>query len=157
VDWRLGSAGFRHGVMFGLGSACCYAGYLVALRKLQHNAGLGARVSNMATVSVCCATFLGVIALVQGESFAIPDAPSLGLLVSLGIIGQVLAWVLMSGALPRVRHSLASLLLLLQPVLASVWDVLFFRHPVTALQASGAAVTLAAIYLGTMVSPEESA
>jgi len=155
VDWRLGSAGFRTGVLFGLGSACCYAGYLVALRKLQHGAGLGGRVSNMATVSVCCAAFLGVIALVQRESFAIPDAPSLGLLVSLGVIGQVLAWVLMSGALPRVRHSLASLLLLLQPVLASIWDVLFFKHPVTVLQAAGAAVTLGAIYLGTVANQDE--
>jgi drug/metabolite transporter (DMT)-like permease len=149
VDWRLGSAGFRHGVLFGLGSACCYTGYLVALRKLQHGAKLGGRVSNMATVSVCCAAFLGVIALVQGESFGIPNASSLGLLVSLGVIGQVLAWVLMSSGLPRVRHSLAGLVLLLQPLLASVWDVLFFHRPTTALQAAGAAVTLGAIYLGT--------
>jgi drug/metabolite transporter (DMT)-like permease len=155
VDWRLGSAGFRHGVLFGLGSACCYAGYLVALRKLQHGAALVGRVSNMATVSVCCAAFLGVIALLQGESFGIPNAGSFGLLVSLGIIGQVLAWVLMSGGLPRVRHSLASLTLLLQPLLASFWDVLFFKHPVTTLQAVGAAITLGAIYLGTMAGPAE--
>ncbi len=155
VDWRLGGAGFRHGVLFGLGSACCYAGYLVALRKLQHGAVLGGRVSNMATVSVCCAAFLGVIALVQGESFGVPNAGSFGLLVSLGIIGQVLAWVLMSGGLPRVRHSLASLTLLLQPLLASFWDVLFFKHPVSVLQAAGAAVTLGAIYLGTLAGPDE--
>ena len=157
VDWRLGSPAFRLGVVFGLGSAFCYAGYLVALRRLQHGAGLGARVSNMATVSVCCAAFLGVIALVQRENFAIPNASSLGLLVALGVIGQVLAWVLMSGGLPRVRHSLASLLLLLQPVLASAWDVLFFKHPVTVLQAAGAVVTLGAIYLGTIASQAESA
>jgi len=157
VDWRLGSPGFRHGVLFGLGSAFCYAGYLVALRRLQHGAGLGGRVSNMATVSVCCAAFLGVIALVQRESFRIPEARSLGLLVALGVIGQVLAWVLMSSGLPKVRHSLASLVLLLQPLLASVWDVLFFRHPVTVLQAIGAAVTLGAIYLGATAGPPESA
>lgn len=111
----------------------------------------------MATVSVCCAAFLGIIALVQRESFSIPNAPSLGLLVSLGVIGQVLAWVLMSGGLPRARHSLASLTLLLQPLLASVWDVLFFKHPATAPQAVGAAVTLIAIYLGTAASPAEAA
>lgn len=157
IDWRLGSPAFRLGVVFGLGSAFCYAGYLVALRRLQHGAGLGARVSNMATVSVCCAAFLGVIALVQREDFAIPNASSLGLLVALGVIGQVLAWVLMSGGLPRVRHSLASLLLLLQPVLASAWDVLFFKHPVTVLQVAGAVVTLGAIYLGTIASQAESA
>lgn len=157
VDWRLGSSGFRHGVLFGLGSACCYTGYLIALRKLQHGTGLGGRVSNMATVSVCCAAFLGIIALVQRESFMIPNAPSLGLLVALGVIGQVLAWVLMSGGLPRVRRSLAGLTLLLQPLLASVWDVLFFKHPVTILQAAGAAVTLVAIYLGTTAGPAEAA
>jgi drug/metabolite transporter (DMT)-like permease len=109
----------------------------------------------MATVSVCCAAFLGVIALVQRENFAIPNAPSLGLLVSLGVIGQVLAWVLMSGGLPRVRRSLAGLTLLLQPLLASVWDVLFFKHPVTILQGAGAVVTLAAIYLGTAAEPSD--
>lgn len=157
VDWRLGSAAFRHGVAFGLGSAFCYAGYLVALRKLQHGAGLRERVSNMATVSVCCAAFLGVIGLIQRESFGIDDGRSLGLLVALGIVGQVLAWVLMSSGLPRVRHSLASLVLLLQPLLASVWDVLFFKHPVTVLQAVGAAVTLGAIYLGTTAGPPDSA
>ena len=107
----------------------------------------------MATVSVCCATFLGIIALVQRECFTVPNASSLGLLVSLGVIGQVLAWVLMSGGLPRVRRSLAGLTLLLHPLLASVWDVLFFRHPVTILQGAGAVVTLFAIYLGTTAGP----
>jgi len=155
VDWRLGSTGFRHGVLFGLGSACCYTGYLVALRRLQHSAGLAGRVSNMATVSACCAGFLGIIALIQRESFGIPDVPSLGLLLALGVIGQVLAWVLMSGGLPRVRRSLAGLLLLLQPLLAAVWDVVFFRHPVSFMQAAGATVTLLAIYLGTIAGPAE--
>jgi drug/metabolite transporter (DMT)-like permease len=157
VDWRLGSTGFRLGVVFGLASAFCYTGYLVALRRLQHGAGLSGRVSNMATVSLCCAFFLGIIALTQHESFRIQDTPSLGLLLALGVIGQVLAWVLMSGGLPRVRRSLVGLTLLLQPLLASVWDVLFFKHPVTILQGAGAAVTLAAIYLGTTASPSDAA
>lgn len=155
VEWRLGSSGFRLGVAFGLASAFCYTGYLVALRRLQHGAGLGSRVSNMASVSVCCAVFLGIIALTQRESFRIQDTRSLGMLVALGVIGQVLAWVLMSGGLPRVRRSLAGLTLLLQPLLASVWDVLFFHRPVTILQAVGAAVTLGAIYLGTAAEPSD--
>jgi drug/metabolite transporter (DMT)-like permease len=155
VDWRFASPAFRLGIVFGLGSAFCYAGYLVALRKLQRGAGLRARVSNMATVSVGCAFFLGIIALTQRESFRIQDALSFGLLVVLGVIGQVLAWVLMSGGLPRVRRSLAGLTLLLQPLLASVWDVLFFHRPVTALQVIGGAVTLGAIYLGTTAVPSD--
>ena len=38
ADWRLGSPAFRLGVVFGLASACCYTGYLVALRRLQRGA-----------------------------------------------------------------------------------------------------------------------
>ena len=155
ADWRTGGAGFRWGVVFGLASACCYTGYLVALRRLQLGAALVGRVANMSVVSLACAGFLGVIALVQRESFAIPNASSLGLLVALGVIGQVLAWVLMSAGLPKVRHSVAGLVLLLQPLLAAVWDVVFFHHPVTAAQVAGAALTLGAIYLGSMAGPAE--
>jgi drug/metabolite transporter (DMT)-like permease len=152
VDWRAGAAGYRWGVLFGAASALCYTGYLLALRRLQRDADLPARMTNMAAVSILCAAFLAAIALAAGESFAIPGAGSLGLLVLLGVVGQVLAWVLLSGGLPRMRHSLAGLLLLLQPLLASAWDVLFFRHSATLLEASGAVVTLAAIYLGTTAS-----
>ena len=149
VDWRAGAAGYRWGVAAGVASALCYTGYLLALRRLQRGADLPARMANIAVVSAACAAFLAAIGAALGESFAIPDLASLGLLVLLGVIGQVLAWVLMSGGLPRMRHSLVGLVLLLQPLLAAVWDVLFFRRPTTPLEAAGAAATLAAIYLGT--------
>jgi drug/metabolite transporter (DMT)-like permease len=42
--------------------------------------------------------------------------------------------------------------LLLQPLLASVWDVLFFHRPATPVQILGAVFALAAIYLGTTAS-----
>jgi drug/metabolite transporter (DMT)-like permease len=43
----------------------------------------------------------------------------------------------------------AGLALLLQPALAFGWDILFFDRPTTMLEYVGAAVVLAAIYLGS--------
>jgi drug/metabolite transporter (DMT)-like permease len=149
AEWRQAVPGFRWGVVCGLGSAGFYTVYLLALRRLQHGADLRGRMVNMTLVSIACAAVLLFISLVQHESLAVPDLRSAGLLVLLGLIGQVVAWVLMSGGLPRMRHSLAGLLLLLHPLLTSVWDVLFFHRPTTALQAVGALITLGAIYLGT--------
>jgi drug/metabolite transporter (DMT)-like permease len=149
TEWRQAVPGFRRGVLCGLGSALFYTGYLLALRRLQHEQPLRGRMANMALVSTACAIVLLGISLVQRESFAVPDLRSAGLLVLLGLIGQVIAWVLMSGGLPRMRHSLAGLLLLLHPLLTSVWDVVFFHRPTTSVQAVGAVVTLAAIYLGS--------
>ncbi|MND01076.1 hypothetical protein D3C83_199130 [compost metagenome] len=44
--------------------------------------------------------------------------------------------------------SLLSLVLLLQPVFAYVWDVVFFARGFTATELGGAALALAAIQLG---------
>lgn len=148
AEWRQDLPGFRWGVICGLGSAVFYTAYLVALRRLQREQPLRGRMANMALVSTVCAVVLLGLSLVGREGLGVPDWRSAGLLLLLGLIGQVLAWVLMSGGLPRMRHSLAGLLLLLHPLLTSVWDVLFFHRPVTAAQAAGAALALGAIYLG---------
>jgi drug/metabolite transporter (DMT)-like permease len=147
-EWRQAGAGFRWGVACGLGSAFFYTGYLLVLRRLQRVPSLRGRMANMALVSTACAAVLVIIGLAVRESFAVPDWRSAGLLLLLGFIGQVIAWVLMSGGLPHMRHSLAGLLLLLHPLLTTVWDVLFFHRPTTAVQAVGAAVALGAIYVG---------
>jgi drug/metabolite transporter (DMT)-like permease len=48
-----------------------------------------------------------------------------------------------------VEASRAGLLLLLQPALTFVWDVLFFGRPTTAPEALGAALAIGAIYMGS--------
>lgn len=53
-----------------------------------------------------------------------------------------------------MRASQVGLILLLQPMLAFVWDVLFFRRSFGGVQLAGAALALAAIYLGSLRSAE---
>jgi drug/metabolite transporter (DMT)-like permease len=95
-----------------------------------------------------CALIIGTIAIFMGRSFVIPDMPSLYALAGLGLLSQGLAWVIISHYLPRVATSSAGLILLLQPALSFVWDVVFFDRPTGMIGWIGVSVVLAAIYIG---------
>ena len=71
------------------------------------------------------------------------------LLLLLALVAQSLGWWAISKSLVHVRGSVAGLLLLLQPVLATVWSVLLFGENLEPLQVLGALVTLGAIYVGS--------
>jgi drug/metabolite transporter (DMT)-like permease len=85
----------------------------------------------------------------EHESFAIPDARSLASLLALGLVGQVLGWTLIVRAIPLLPVSVVGLLLLLQPSLSFVLDVVLFARPTSGPDWVGVAVSLAGIYLGT--------
>jgi len=149
LDWELLGREYHWGVAFGLLAAVAYASYLLALRGAGRRAGDGVEaVATVATLSLVSAVVLAGLVRLEGETFAIPSLSTFGVLLAYAVLIQVVAWVLISGALPRVPASRAGLLLLLQPTLAFVWDILLFARPTSAVELSGAALTLGAIYLG---------
>ena len=68
--------------------------------------------------------------------------------MNLGLFSQCLGWVQIANAMPKIRASFTGLILLLQPALAFVWDVLFFARPTDLTNWTGILLTLTAIYLG---------
>lgn len=147
--WQFPGPGYRVGVLLGLATAICYTGYILSLRHLNNTQARLSPEANLAGVSLISAAFLAGGALLQGQGLAIPSLPALYILVAYAIFSQVLGWVLISRGLPGVATSIAGLLLLLQPSLAFVWDMLFFDLEVTLISGLGTLLTLAAIYLGT--------
>jgi drug/metabolite transporter (DMT)-like permease len=91
---------------------------------------------------------LGLYITAAGETFVIPDLKSLFSLIGLGFFSQCLGWLLIATSLPRTNTSTAGLILLLQPALAFLWDVLFFARPTDLLNWFGVVMTLLAIYFG---------
>ncbi|HEX5339877.1 MAG TPA: DMT family transporter, partial [Gammaproteobacteria bacterium] len=150
TDWASFSPGYQAGVILGLITACCYAGYILSLRRARVVANAGSPIATITVVSLLTAILLALAMWPEHASFAIPSWRDAGWLLAYGVFGQVLGWVLISSSLSKVRASQVGLVLLLQPVCAFVWDVLFFGRRFTVVEIAGAVLALAAIYLGSL-------
>ncbi len=150
VDWASFSSSYRLGIILGLLTACCYAGYLLALRRARIVETSGSSFVTLMLVSLLSAGMLALAMWPEQASFVIPNWRDAGWLVAYGVFGQVLGWVLISNSISKVRASQVGLVLLLQPVCAFAWDVLFFGRQFTTVEIMGAALAVAAIYLGSI-------
>jgi drug/metabolite transporter (DMT)-like permease len=149
-DWQGLSAQFKIGILLSLGGALCYATYLLLMGRPQARAGALSPLANLTIICWITIPILGGGSFLQGQSLALPDLRTGGLLLAYAAGSQVLGWWLISSGLPYLDASRAGLLLLLQPALAFLWDILFFQRPTTIVEGVGAAMTMGAIYLGTM-------
>ena len=90
------------------------------------------------------------------KNFQNADLQSLFSLAALGLFSHSLGWILITHALPKIRTSFSGLILLLEPALAFVWDVLFFQRPTSLVNWLGVVIALAAIYLGRARKSEDT-
>lgn len=148
-DWSSLSGSYQRGVLLALATAVAYGSYLLTLRRSQSRPAPLDAMANLALICAVAAVLVAGWATAAGESLAIPSTQDGLLLVAYGVTAQVLGWLLISHGLPRAPASHAGLVLLCQPSLAFVWDVLFFARPTSPRDVGGALLALTAIYLGT--------
>ncbi len=148
-DWnRLGSE-YRWGVFYGLLTAVAYAAYILSLRRARVGGSRASVAGDLAVASLFSAAVLLISVFAEGVSLAVPSFGDGALLVAYALVAQVLGWLLISSSLKDVPASLVGLLLLLQPTLAFVWDVLIFGRGFGGMEIGGAVLALTAIYLGS--------
>ncbi len=134
-------------------AAVCYSGFLFLLRRGGQQ---GQAVQSYLWVTVAAAVAsLAAGALWQGVDPA-PGWTAVGWLALVAIFGQVLGWLLVAVAAPRLASHVGAILLLLTPVGALVlgWAVLG-EHP-SPLQLAGCAVILASGTFATTGSARDS-
>ena len=148
-DWSALDAEYKRGVVLGLCTALTYAAYLLTFRSLRSAHPTISPFSTMAVISLCAAFFLGIEMVLESESFIIPDARSWVFLFCYGLFGQVFGWVLISRSIAQVDASRAGLILLLQPSLAFLWDILLFDRTAGIIEMAGCVLALGAIYMGS--------
>ncbi|WP_267898194.1 DMT family transporter [Streptomyces sp. CMB-StM0423] len=108
-------------------------------------------------VPVCTATFSAAVASgVLGALWTgidpTPEPAALGWLAALAALGQVLALLLITPALPRLAPATGAALLLLQPVLAIATAVTFLSERPTATQYAGCVLVIATVWYATRVA-----
>src|SRR6056297_3099875 len=144
---------YRAGVILGLLTALAYSGYILSLRGLQIRQPHTRVEARLAQVTILTGLMLGAINIAEGHGFAIPDTQSLLALIALGVVCQVLGWLAITRGMPGLPASLVGLLLLLQPTLSMVWDVLMFDLRLGPMQFAGAGLALVGIYIGLRARP----
>ncbi len=148
INWHDLSPNYKTGIFLGLLTAICYAGFLISLRKIQREDNHSSLFFTLMLISLVCTIFLALKMVLYGDPFIIPDTQNLYILLSLAFFSQVLGWILIANSMPWIRTSLTGFILLLQPALSFIWDVLFFSRPTDLTNWLGVIVTLAAIYMG---------
>ena len=148
------SRSYSIGVFLGLLTAVFYSMYLLILRKLQSDKNDFSLVYYLMLVTVSCLFFLVCWIYASNRSFQIPDATTFSALLCLGFFIQCVAWIMISNALPKVKASHAGLILLLQPTLSFIWDVIFFNRQTGTAGWIGVIIVVTALYLG-MTSKEK--
>ena len=136
-----GSAPVR-GTVTALLAAVAYAGYLLLIRL---GSGPGERFGpvGLATVGATASAFV-LGSLWQGVDLA-PGWAALGWLAVLAVVGQVMGWVLIASALPRLPSSTGASILLLQPVAAVFLGMLVLAQYPSGHQLVGCAVVVLAV------------
>lgn len=131
------------GVALGVAAGLCYAIFLIVFRAANRGlvppAGpLLEATLGMAAGALLCARFD------SGFGLAVSREAHLWLL-ALALVSQVVGWLFIATALPRLPAIATSVMLLIQPVFAIVWGVLLFDERQSVLQWIGSAVVLAGV------------
>lgn len=147
-DWAGLTPDARLGVILGLLTAAAYSGYVLSLRQFQTRHPAIRPEARLLQVCILCGAMMLTIALVEGHTLAIPDGGSLAALVAYGVVCQVGGWLLITRGMPHIAASVVGLVLLLQPTLSIVWDMIFFGLRIGPWQGAGCALALVGIYVG---------
>ena len=146
------------GTLYGILTGVTYTVFLLAFRQAGKertppvgpllDATLGATVASLV---------IGL--LIDPDLNLIPTWPEHGWLLALAMLSQVLGWLFLSRALPRLPALETSVLLLMQPVLTVMWALLIFSERLSSVQWMGVTLVLGGIatlsIAGSVVRPPE--
>ena len=152
----IGSPEFGHnshalwGFVSGIASGMMLSLSMVFIRK-THQAEPTSIFALMLLVSMGGMAALIVPMFILNAGNALPTtAAQIGWLLVYGALMQCFAWGLIAYCIPLLSLSVTGLLLLTEPVAALLIDFAFLGKPISTLQWLGAAITLVAIYLGSL-------
>jgi drug/metabolite transporter (DMT)-like permease len=139
LDHRVGGTHTVRGTVEAVLAALCYSGFVFLLRR----SGKSTRVlqSYMVLIVATAAASCAGGALWHGFTFA-PPLAALGWLALSAICGQVVGWLLVARAAPKLTSESASVLLLLTPIGSLVLGALILGQRPTALQLAGSLAIL---------------
>jgi drug/metabolite transporter (DMT)-like permease len=133
------------GALIGVVAGLSYAAFLLVYRHANRTPGPRSGPLLDSTAGMAAGAL--ATALFDPRFTLTPPAAAHLWLILLAIGSQVIGWLLIGTALPRLPAIETSVLLLGQPVFAVIWGVLIFGERLSALQWLGCGVVLAGVAL----------
>jgi drug/metabolite transporter (DMT)-like permease len=135
------------GVVFGLLTAVAYAGFLLLIREAGK--GLRTPAEIMFDATLACTVAIAIIGVALGELDTRPEWPSHGWLALLALSGQVVGYLAIAASLPRLPALVASILLLIQPVLTVILAAVVVDERPSSAQVAGVLLVVAGVVVAT--------
>ena len=150
INWSDLTGDYQLGVIYGILTAVAYTGFMLSLRHVQTDeSGLSA-IANLGIASIFTALILFIELTFEGLDITLPNSQAWISLLILGVFCQVIGWLLITQSMPKLSTSIVGVLLLLQPALSMLWDVLFFYRPMSKMDIIGLGMVLFGVYLATV-------
>ena len=127
-------------------TAVCYAGYLLILRKGRDRQRAAGPIFDS---TVACGLTALAAGLVVGDFDPWPSLPMHAWLLLLALSAQVGGQVMIATALPRLPAVTTSLILLIQPVLATIIAVIVLSESPSPAQLLGVVLVIGGVLLGS--------
>jgi drug/metabolite transporter (DMT)-like permease len=131
------------GVVLGVLTALCYAGYLLIIRRGLRDPRRPAGPVAVATVFIALAG--SAVGIVGGDLDPAPPLASLAWLAVLGVTSQSAGYLLISISLPRLPALITSIILLAQPVMTVILSVLLLAEAPSVTQLLGVVLVIGGI------------
>lgn len=141
------------GVVYGLLTGLTYTGFLLLLRASNRSLSVPTGPLLDATAGTAIGGLL--FGLADGQLDVAWTWPGHGWLLMLALLPQVIGWLLINHALPRLPAIETSVLLLLQPMGSVLWGYLLFAEVLSWIQWLGAGLLLTGVALVSVVGRAE--
>jgi len=127
------------GYLYGMVVGITYAIWLISMRYAKKlSDSTYPEIFSLSLTFLISALFIGIYAGVfEGDSLLVADTRSHILMALTSFFAQTLGWYLIKTNLTKIPAHKGSLLLIGQPILATVWGIIFFREPMSVAQIIG--------------------
>ena len=147
-SWDIAGNNYKLGVLFGLLTAISYAGYIISIKRIDHNAAVNSDpIFNLLFVSLISAGLLFLFSIIEQVPLEIKSSSELIWMICYGLFSHVIGWFFILNGLQKIRAVTAGIILLTQPILSYVWDFIIFKKVILPIEYFGIVSVLLAMII----------
>ena len=147
-SWDITGINYKLGISFGLLTAISYAGYIISMKHIDHNAAVNSDpIFNLLFVSLISTGLLFLFSIIEQVPLEIKSSNDLIWMICYGLFSHVLGWFFILNGLQKLSAVTVGIILLTQPILSYVWDIIIFKKIILPIEYFGIVTVLLAMII----------